>query len=115
MRPDIIANYARDISFVTFTMVEVLDAFDDTDMAGSTRYHVFNGFMGFCDYAGDAGLALARACDGLFTDGWIEIVEDYARAVVMHAITSGKPASAEVLRQLARKARDALPTEGGAP
>lgn len=112
---NIIATYARDISFVTFTMVEVLDAFDEADMPGGTRFHVFKGFMGFCDHAGDAGLALASACDGLFTDGWTEIVEDYARAVVMHAITCGNSASTRHLRQLAREASRALVTLGGAP
>lgn len=115
MNPHTLAEYARDIAFVTMAMTDVLAGYDEDDLPNCYRYHVFNGFMGFAAHAGEAGLALAKACDGFVTDAWIEIADDFAGRVIRHAVRTGRPASAAELRRFARRACDSRDAEGGAP
>lgn len=115
MNPHTLAEYARDIAFVTMAMSEELERVHEEMFPNLDRERIFGGFMGFASHAGEAGLVLAKACDGLVTDAWIEIVDDFAGRVVRHAIRAGRPACTATLRRLARKARAGSVAEGGAP
>lgn len=110
-----LSQYARDIACVTFSMLEALGDYDDDQLPGGYRYDMFAGFMGFCDHAGAAGLALAKAYDGVMVDAWAEIVDDYAHRVIAHAVRTGCPASAQTLKAFAARAHDSVSSNGGAP
>ncbi|MGD9802540.1 MAG: hypothetical protein AB7E80_16405 [Hyphomicrobiaceae bacterium] len=115
MNPHTLAEYARDIAFVTIAMSEELERIHEEMFPNCDRERIFNGFMGFASHAGAAGLVLAKACDGLVSDAWIDIVDDFAGRVVRHAIRTGTPASAAELRRFALQARSLSAAEGGAP
>ncbi len=115
MNPDTLAEYARDIAFVTIAMSEELERIHEEMFPNCDRERIFNGFMGFASHAGEAGLVLAKACDGLVSDAWIEIVDDFAGRVVRHAVRTGRPASQKQLRTFALKACGSASIEGGVP
>lgn len=115
MTPHTLSEYARDVAFVTLAMIVELQRLDEGKSDSANPYHVFGGFMGFSAHAGEAGLALAKAFDGLVSDAWIEIVDDYAARVIGFAIASGHPATGQVLKRLAFEARGDSAAEGGAP
>ncbi len=114
MNPHTLAEYARDIAFVTMAMSEELERVHEEMFPNCDRERIFGGFMGFAAHAGEAGLVLAKACDGLVSDAWIEIVDDYAGRVIRHAVRTGRPACAATLRSFALRARRSE-AEGGAP
>lgn len=114
MNPHTLSEYARDVAFVTLAMLEVIAGYDEDALPGRYRYHLFGGFMGFASHAGEAGLMLAKACEGLFSDAWIEIVDDYAGRVIRHAVRTGHPASDAELRRFALRALDTSRKNGGA-
>ena len=108
------SSVAVAFAFVTMAMSEELERVHEEMFPNCDREHIFGGFMGFAAHAGEAGLVLAKACDGLVSDGWIEIVDDFAALVIHHAITAGRPAGAATLRAFALRARRSE-AEGGAP
>lgn len=114
MNPHILAEYARDIAFVTMAMSEELERIHEEIFPNCDRENIFGGFMDFACHAGEAGLVLAKACDGLVCDSWLEIVDDFACRVIRHAVTTGRPAGVAKLRSFALKARRGE-TQGGAP
>lgn len=115
MNPHTLAEYACDVAFVTMAMSEELDRVNEELFPHCDRERIFGGFMGFAAHAGEAGLTLAKVCDGLVSDAWIETVDDYAARVVRYAIEHGRPASPQRLARFAREARDGASAEGGAP
>lgn len=118
MSPHALAEYARDIAFITFSLIEAIDQYDERKLPQGYRYHLFGGFMGFCDHAASAAHILATTFAGMaLDDGWIEIVDDYARLVIARAVQFGSPASPRELTRLAQRAKATLSTHTapGAP
>ncbi len=94
-------DLAEDVALVTFTMYESL-VFRAVEGHG---FREFEGFPGFCDHAGAAGVALYRAFQQLDCDLWIDIVVDYAEGIVRYALAHGRPADGQSLARRARNAR----------
>ena len=94
-------DLAEDVALVTFTMYEALVF----RAVGGHGFREFEGFPGFCDHAGAAGVALHRAFRNLDCDQWIDIVVDYAEGIVRYALAHGHPADGQSIARLARKAR----------
>lgn len=102
-----LTGYACDIAFVTFCMTDALATYDEATLPCGYRYDLFGGFMGFCDHAGEAGLAIARIAARLDDHDWIdwiEIVDHYAREIIAGAVEAGRPLSGADLADLARAA-----------
>lgn len=114
MNPHTLLEYARDIATVTMAMSDELERVHEQMFPNFDRERIFDGFMGFAAHAGEAGLVLAKTCDGLVTDAWIEIVDEFADRVIRHAVRTGSPASAAALRRFALQARSNAFVEGGA-
>lgn len=94
-------DLAEDVALVTFTMYESLVF----RAVGGHGFRAFEGFPGFCDHAGAAGVALHRAFRSYDCDQWIDIVVDYAEGIVRYALFHGRPLDGPSLVQRARKAR----------
>lgn len=111
--PDI--ETAETVAHVTFAMTEALAEHHEKSLPGEYRYHLFNGFPGFCDHAAAAGLALAIAVPDAMqfseTANWIDRVDIFARSVIARAIDQQRPLSTTQLRTIARRILEA---KGGA-
>jgi len=102
-------DLAEDVALITFSMTEALNGWCEALLPGSYRYHVFDGFPGFCDQCGLAGLALAKAFRRFDTDEWIDTVERFADAIIRRAILQEHGVSPIELDRLARAAvQDAI-------
>ncbi len=111
----ILSIHARDIAFVTFSMLEALENYDEMTLPCGYRYALFGGCVPFCDHAAAAGLALLRACQDVVVDDWVKIVEDYAHHVIAYAVETGRPAACNKLSALAALAIGSTDDERGAP
>ena len=98
-------DLAEDVALVTFSMLEAADGHDETRLPGGYCFHVFEGFPGFCDHAGRAGLELHRAFRNVDCDQWLDIVVAYAADVVRYAFNHGITADALSLRCMAEDRR----------
>lgn len=98
-------DIAETVALVTFSMTEILSEYCEKSLPGRYRYHLFEGFPGFCDYAGAAGLAMAVAFCDHDVDTWIDIVDEFSRKAVSLAVAGAKPCSNAVLTRLARAVR----------
>lgn len=103
-RPEI--DLAEDVALLTFAMMETLAGYDEPRLPGGTRYHLFEGFPGFCDHCAAAGLALHRAFRVLDVDQWLDIVDGFAVVVLRYALNHGIAADAATLAVMAHAAAD---------
>jgi hypothetical protein len=102
-------DLAEDVALVTFAMLQTLDCNPEKTLPGGTQFHVSDGFPGFCDHAGRAGLALHRAVRQFHYVEWIDIVIDYAETVIGYALNHGIAAdSATLAAQAATSRRQAV-------
>ena len=95
------ARLAEDVAHVTFAMLEVLAEYSEETMAPARRNEVFDD-TDFCELAGSAGLAFSNAFENYDTDQWLEIVDQFAREVVRHAVTTKTLAGQRKLAALAQ-------------
>lgn len=100
-----IRDRAEDVALVTFSMIEALDSYPEAPLPGGYRYHLFHGFPGLCDHAAATGIAISMAFDAFDRDCWIDIVDDYARTVIFHAVERGFPADDRTLADMAEESR----------
>lgn len=98
-------DLAEDVALVTFSMLEALDGYDETRLPGGYRFHVFEGFPGFCDHAGRAGLELHRVFRSVDCDQWLDIVAGFAADIVKYAVNHGITADALSLQCMAEECR----------
>lgn len=99
-------DLAEDVALVTFLMHEDLMARDESRLPEGSRFHVFDGFPGFCDHAAVAGVALHGTFRDLDCDCWIDVATDYAAEIVAYALNHGIAADTPTLRFRARAARN---------
>ncbi len=105
-------DLAEDVALVTFLMHEAVLSRDAGLLPDGSRFAVFEGFPGFCDYAAETGLALYWAFRDLDRDCWIETATDYADEIVTYALNHGITADGPTLRFRARAARNRALREG---
>lgn len=97
-------DIAEDVALVTFLMSEAILSRDESLLPDGGRFHVFDGFPGFCDHCAAAGLALHRMFRPFDVDQWLNIVDGFAAGVVGYAVDHGRAADAKTLTLLARTA-----------
>ncbi len=105
-------DLAEEVALVTFLMMEALSSRDASLLPDGSRFAVFEGFLGFCDHAAEAGVALYQAFRDLDRDCWIDTATDYAEGVIAYALNHGITADRTTLVHRARAARNRALREG---
>lgn len=98
-------DLAEDVSLVTFALLEALGSYPEASLPGGYRFHLFDGYPGFCDHAAAAGLALYRAFEAFDVDSLLEVVDGFAARAISLAVQHSAPASTSKLAALAEETR----------
>lgn len=98
-------DLAEDVALITFALHQALESYSEASLPGGYKYHLFDGYAGFCDHAAAAALALHRALEPFDLDSLLEIVDGYAAHVIAACVQIEAPIARFTLAALAEETR----------
>lgn len=98
-------DLAEDVALVTFALHQALESYSEDSLPGGYKYHLFNGYSGFCDFAAAAALALHSALEAFDVDSLLDIVDTFAAHVIAASVELAAPAPRITLAGLAEETR----------
>lgn len=98
-------DLAEDVALVTFALHQALESYSEASLPGGYKYHLFDGYPGFCDFAAAVAVALHRALEPFDIDSLLDIVDSYAAHAIAACVQIEAPISRIALAALAEETR----------